>query len=106
MEGITELEAAAVLLVAHLIFHGDRSVNLSNHHCFSTFWLLDLSMRQLSGIVNLGVVVSFAMVTLAGLGIIWTHVLCTQSVLITPKKNSQKAQPRLFWILTPARIKR
>tara|TARA_B100001059_G_scaffold218449_1_gene238619 strand:- start:2080 stop:2763 length:684 start_codon:yes stop_codon:yes gene_type:complete len=90
VEGITELEAAAVLLVAHLIFHGDRSGNLSNHHCFSTFWLLDLSMCRLRGIVNHFDVASFAMITLAGLVIIWTHVLRLKSVLINPQKLAKK----------------
>jgi nickel/cobalt exporter len=47
-------------------------------------------MRQLRGIVNHVEVVSFAMITLVGLGMIWTHALRLQSVLITSKKLARK----------------
>ena len=47
-------------------------------------------MRQLRGIVNHIEVVSFVMIKLVGLGIIWTQVLFLQSVLITPKKLATK----------------
>ena len=47
-------------------------------------------MRHLRGIVNHIEFVSFVMIKLVGLGIIWTHVLRLQSVLITPKKLAKK----------------
>lgn len=48
---------------------------------FSTFWLLDLSMRQVRGLVNHVEVVSFAMIALVGLGITWARVLGLRSVV-------------------------
>jgi nickel/cobalt transporter (NicO) family protein len=57
---------------------------------FSTFWLLDLSMRQVRGIVNNVEVVSFAMIALVGLGITWTHVLRLRNVLIASKNLTKK----------------
>jgi nickel/cobalt transporter (NicO) family protein len=57
---------------------------------FSTFWLLDLSMRQVRGIVNHVEVVSFAMVALVGLGITWTRILRLRSVFIAPKNLTKK----------------
>tara|TARA_B100001093_G_scaffold76325_1_gene67153 strand:+ start:641 stop:973 length:333 start_codon:yes stop_codon:yes gene_type:complete len=90
VEGITELEAAVVLLVAHLIFHGDSSGDLSNHHCFSAFWLLDLSMRQVRGIVNNVEVVSFAMITLLRLGYL-RRTRCASKVCSLHPKDSLKS---------------
>ena len=57
---------------------------------FSTFWLLDLSMRQVRGIVNHVEVVSFAMITLVGLGITLAHLLRLRNSLITPKNFTKK----------------